>query len=138
MIVSQILHLGYDEERIDDPWESTMIGLEIHLEEIEEIVILRVEGRVDVSTSPLLERAIDQLIQEKHLKLALDFSGITYLSSAGMRVLLAKTKKVQSEKGSFVLFSVSEEVEEILKIAGFDRILSVYPTEKEALHSFHR
>lgn len=115
-----------------------MIGLEIHLEEIEEIVILRVEGRVDVSTSPLLERAIDQLIQEKHLKLALDFSGITYLSSAGMRVLLAKTKKVQSEKGSFVLFSVSEEVEEILKIAGFDRILSVYPTEKEALHSFHR
>ncbi|HLB53087.1 MAG TPA: STAS domain-containing protein [Chlamydiales bacterium] len=114
-----------------------MLGLQIKLEEIEEVVVLRIEGRLDLANAPLLERKIDTLIGEKRLKLALDFSGVDYLSSAGMRVLLSKTKQLQSKGGALVLFSIGSEVEEILKIAGFDRILAVYPTEKEALQTLH-
>lgn len=114
-----------------------MIGLQIDLEEIEEVVVLRMEGRLDVATAPLLEKKIDMLMGEKHFKLALDFSEVDYLSSAGMRILLSKTKELQSKKGSLVLFSIQTDVEEILKIAGFDRILAIYPAEKEALQTFH-
>jgi anti-anti-sigma factor len=50
-----------------------------------------------------------------------------------MRVLLAATKKLKSAKGCLVLFSLSAEVAELISLAGFDKILSICSTEKEAL-----
>jgi len=114
------------------------IGLHIVLEEIEQVIILRIDGRLDASTAPLLERKINSLIDEQHLQLALDFSRVDYLSSAGMRVLLSESKKLHNKKGALILYSVSSEVEEILKMAGFDRILRIFPTEKEALQIFYK
>lgn len=113
------------------------VGLHIELENIENRVILRIEGRIDAATVALLERKIDRLIEEKHNDLLLDFTRVDYLSSAGMRVLLSMAKKLKAKKGSFVLFSLSEDVEEIIKMAGFDKILSICANEKEALQ-FHK
>ena len=112
------------------------LGLRIELEEIEHVVILRIDGRLDASTAPILERKIDFLINEHHLKIALDFSQIDYLSSAGMRVLLSESKKMHNQQGKLVLFSTNSDVEEILKMAGFDRILNIFPPQKEALQAF--
>ena len=109
------------------------IGLEIELEEIEGVVILRLDGRLDAATAPLLGRKIQMLIDDGHIQIALDFAQVDYLSSAGMRVLLSESRKLHAKHGTFVLFSLSGEVEEVLKMAGFDRILHVFPTEKEAL-----
>ena len=114
------------------------LGLQITLEEIDQVIILRLEGRLDASTALLLERKRQSLIDENRNYLALDFSGIDYLSSAGMRVLLSAAKKLHNQKGSLVLFSISSDVEETLKMAGFDRILSIFPSEKEALQTFHK
>ncbi len=109
------------------------VGLRIQLEEIEHRVILRIDGRVDAASAPILERKINSLIEEDHYLLILDFSQIDYLSSAGMRVLLSATKKLKSKKGRLILFSVADEVEEIIKMAGFDKILHICSSEKEAL-----
>jgi len=109
------------------------LGLEIELEEIEKVVILRLDGRIDAATAPLLDRKIQALIEEGHIQIALDFAYVDYLSSAGMRVLLSEGRKLHAKQGTFVLFSLSSEVEEVLKMAGFDRILHIFPTEKEAL-----
>ena len=110
-----------------------VIGLRIELEEIDRTIILRIEGRIDASSASILDRKINQLIEEQHSSLALDFSRVDYLSSAGMRVLLAATKKLKSKKGHLILFSLSEEVSEIINLAGFDKILHLCSTEKEAL-----
>ena len=110
-----------------------MLSLQIELEEIDKIIILRLDGRLDAATSPILERKINSLIDEQHSQLALDFSRIDYLSSAGMRVLLSEAKKLHAKHGSLLLFSLNDEVEEVLKMAGFDRILHIFPNEKEAL-----
>ena len=110
-----------------------MIGLQIELEEIGQVIVLRLDGRLDAPSAPILERKINSLIDAKHHHLALDFSRVDYLSSAGMRVLLSMNKKLHAKHGSFVLFAVNPEVEEILKMAGFDRILNLFSTEKEAL-----
>ena len=63
----------------------------------------------------------------------LDFSGVDYLSSAGLRTLLSASQKLKSKKGMLVLFSLSGEVEEIIKMAGFERVLHICSSEKEAL-----
>lgn len=109
------------------------LGLHISVEEIDQKIVLRLDGRIDAATSPALEKKIQALIDENRVKLLLDFTDIDYLSSAGMRVLLAALKKVKAKHGLFALFSLSEDVNEIIRLAGFDKILHLFANEKEAL-----
>ena len=109
------------------------LGLQIELEEIERRILLRLDGRLDSSSIQILERKIDKLIEERHYHLLLDFTRVDYLSSAGLRVLLSAAKKLKAKKGTFVLFSLQDEVTEVVKMAGFDRILQICSNEKEAL-----
>ncbi|HEV7736736.1 MAG TPA: STAS domain-containing protein [Chlamydiales bacterium] len=108
-------------------------GLHIQTEEIERKIILRLDGRLDAASSSILDRKINQLIEESHSHIALDFTRVDYLSSSGMRVLLAATKKLKSAKGCLILFSLSPEVAELISLAGFDKILHTCSTEKEAI-----
>lgn len=109
------------------------IGLRIEVEEVEKRFVLRLEGRIDASTASILENKINTLLGESKYYLILDFSLVDYLSSAGMRVLLSSAKQVKGKNGTFVLFAISEEVGEIIKMAGFDKILQICGSEKEAL-----
>lgn len=113
------------------------VGLRIELEEIEHRVILRIDGRLDAASAPILERKINSLIDEDHYHLILDFTRVDYLSSAGMRVLLSATKKLKSKKGALTLFSLVDDVSEVIKMAGFDKILHICSSEKESLQ-FHK
>lgn len=110
------------------------VGLHIDLEEIDRKLILRIDGRLDASSSPILERKINGLLEERHTHLLLDFTHVDYLSSAGMRVLLAATKKLKGKKGDLILFSLHDDVAGIVRMAGFDKILHICANEKEALH----
>ena len=102
------------------------------LEEIkDDKVILRLEGRLDASSSPILEGKLNELVGKKK-NLLVDFSKVDYLSSAGMRLLLASTKKMKSAQGKLIFFSISDEVMEIIKMAGFERILNICTNEQEA------
>lgn len=108
-------------------------GLRIQMEEIEGKVILRLDGRLDAASSSMLDRKIHQLVEESRSYIALDFTRVDYLSSSGMRVLLAATKKMKASKGHLILFSLSTEVAELISLAGFDKIFHICATEKEAL-----
>jgi anti-anti-sigma factor len=109
--------------------------MNVVVEEKEDYSVLRLKGRMDATSMPLLESKIDHLIQKKVLRVLLDFSHVDYLSSAGLRFLLAATKKVKSSGGLLVISSVAEEVMEIIKMAGFERILHIFPNEKKALEA---
>ena len=107
--------------------------LHIQTEAVGKKMILRIDGRIDAASSSVLEKKIHQLIEEHQTCLLLDFTDVDYLSSAGMRVLLSSLKKMKALKGTFAIFSVNEDVSEIIHLAGFDKILSIFPNEKDAL-----
>lgn len=109
------------------------LGLRIELEEVGNRVIFHLDGRLDTSTSVVLERKLNQLIEEKHLYLLLDFTRVDYLSSAGLRLLLATTKKLKATKGFLILYAFQDNVKEIIRLAGFEKILHICSSEKEAL-----
>lgn len=109
------------------------IGFKIIPEEIDRKLILRIEGRLDASSSPILEKKVQQMMDELHNYIILDFSSVDYLSSAGLRVLLSATKKLKSNKGDLILFSVDEDLMEIIRMAGFDKILRICSNENDAL-----
>lgn len=109
------------------------VDLEVVLEELEGKAILRISGRLDAASTPVLEKKMNQLLGDERNILLLDFAQVEYLSSAGMRLLLSFTKKLKEKQGFLVIFSIGEESMEIIKMAGFEHILNICSTEQQAL-----
>ncbi|MBE5919988.1 MAG: STAS domain-containing protein [Pseudobutyrivibrio ruminis] len=88
-----------------------------------EKAVYALEGRLDTSTAPQLEEAVNGNISE--LKdISFDFANLEYISSAGLRVLLS-TQKTMNKQGKMVIKNVSEEVMEIFDVTGFSDILTI-------------
>lgn len=86
-------------------------------------VTLEVSGRLDTTTAPALEKTLGEEVAATDA-LVLDFGGLDYISSAGLRVLLGAQKKMQRE-GSMKLVKVCEEVMEVFEMTGFADILTI-------------
>ena len=84
---------------------------------------IALEGRLDTSTAPALEAELKASL-EGITELVLDFEKLEYISSAGLRVVLA-AQKVMSNQGSMKLVHVNDEVMEVFEITGFVDILTI-------------
>ncbi|MCH9630335.1 MAG: putative anti-sigma factor antagonist BtrV [Chlamydiia bacterium] len=111
------------------------MSLNIEEKRVGSVLILRLEGRIDAVSSGILDKSLTEVINKQHDKIALDFTKVDYLSSAGMRLLLSVTKKMKASDGMLCIFSVHDDVMEIIRMAGFERILTLYPLEKDALNA---
>ncbi len=108
--------------------------MEALVEEKGDIVVVRVKGRLDAASSPQLEKKVNSIIESGHFKLLLNFAGIDYLSSAGMRLMLSISKKLKHLEGKVVACSLNDDVLEVIKMAGFNQVLEIYSSEEEALN----
>lgn len=81
------------------------------------------EGRLDTSTAPELEAALETAL-EGVTELVFDFVGLEYISSAGLRVLLATQKRMNAQ-GTMVIKGVNETIAEVFDITGFADILTI-------------
>ena len=76
------------------------------------------------------------LIDAGAQKLLVNFENLDYISSAGLRILLATAKKLKASQGDLKICWLNETVQEVFDISGFATILSVSKTEEEALGAF--
>ena len=88
-----------------------------------ENTIVELVGRLDTTTAPSLEKTLNEDMGETK-NLILDFKGLEYISSAGLRVLLSAQKRMQ-KIGSMKVINVCEEVMEVFEITGFADILVI-------------
>ena len=88
-----------------------------------EVTIIEIVGRLDTTTAPALEKAINEDIGDAK-NLVLDLKAVQYISSAGLRVLLGAQKKMQ-KIGSMKVVNVCEEVMEVFEMTGFADILMI-------------
>jgi anti-sigma B factor antagonist len=95
--------------------------------------VLSLTGRVDAITAGDLEGALNGHIEQGNRKIILDCSGLVYISSGGLRVLLATAKKLHNDGDRFVLCGLSVEVQKVMHLAGFMAIFSICATASEAL-----
>lgn len=86
-----------------------------------ESLVVELAGRLDTTTAPELEAALEL---DGIKDLALDFSNLEYISSAGLRVILAAQKKMSSQ-GQMVVKNVNETIREVFEITGFIDILTI-------------
>ncbi|MEO7367665.1 MAG: STAS domain-containing protein [Gemmatimonadaceae bacterium] len=97
-----------------------------------DIHIVAISGSMDSTTSPEAQKSLDAILAGAK-KVVLDFSQLDYISSAGLRVLLGAAKKLRASGGTLRIFGLNQSVREVFEISGFSAILSVYPSEAEAL-----
>ena len=95
----------------------------IEIKKNEKETVIEVAGRLDTITAPVLEKTIGENIGGIQT-LILDFKGLEYISSAGLRVLLGAQKKMIG-RGTMKLVGVCEEVMEVLEMTGFADILTI-------------
>ncbi len=100
------------------------------------IVIIRLQGRLDAITSPPAFDALTKSIEEGNRQLLLNFSGVDYLSSAGMRILMALHKRLKTAQGKLIISAVNPPVMDILKMSGFNQLLQIATTDEEAIAQF--
>ena len=89
----------------------------------ENVLTVALSGRLDTTTAPQLESEL-KASMEGVQTLVLDFAELTYLSSAGLRVLLA-AQKIMNKQGSMRVKNVYETIQEIFEVTGFCDILTV-------------
>jgi anti-anti-sigma factor len=106
--------------------------MEISTRTSNDIHIVAIVGSLDSTTSPAAQKALHAVLAGAR-KVVLDFSELDYISSAGLRVLLGAAKQLRASEGTLRMFGLNQSVREVFEISGFSTILSVYPSEAEAL-----
>lgn len=87
----------------------------------ENVLNVALSGRLDTTTAPQLE---EELVFDGVTELNLDFAELDYISSAGLRVLLA-AQKVMNKQGAMKILNVNSDIMEVFEITGFSDILTI-------------
>ena len=87
------------------------------------ILTMALNGRLDTATAPELEQEIKQSLDGVEA-LVMDFAELTYISSAGLRVLLSAQKRLNNQ-GTMKVIHVNEMVKEVFEVTGFSDILNI-------------
>jgi anti-anti-sigma factor len=95
--------------------------------------IVALAGNLDSMTSPKAQQELDAIVSGGAQRIAVDFTSLDYISSAGLRVLLGVAKKVGAKGGALRTFGLNQTVREVFDISGFSTILPVFPSESDAL-----
>ncbi len=97
--------------------------MEIIKNRVDNNLDLALIGRLDTTTAPELETVVKENV-EGVTALTLDFAKLEYISSAGLRILLA-TQKTMNKQGTMVIHNVNADIMEVFEITGFSDILTV-------------
>jgi anti-anti-sigma factor len=107
--------------------------VDIELASVEGVTVLEIRGRVDSLTAPSLGEKLMAAMVAPNTRLIADMSGVEYMSSAGLRVLLLAARHADETQGKLVLHGLNTRVGEVFDISGFSSILTVCVTRDQAL-----
>ena len=103
---------------------------------VDAVTVVRLEGNLDTNTSGLAQDTFNELIDGGAQKILVNFADVNFVSSAGLRVLLATAKKLGGPGGNLRISNLNETVNEVFEISGFTTILGVFASEEAALQGF--
>jgi len=98
-----------------------------------DVAVYRLAGRFDSNAAATAEAELAIGADGGTIRVVMDLSGLDYISSAGLRVLLVVARKIQQAAGKLALFGLKTEVRQVFAVSGFDTIISVQPDAAAAL-----
>jgi anti-anti-sigma factor len=100
------------------------------------VTVIAVHGSVDAVTTGRLHERLDAEIDAGRVRLVADLSGVDYISSAGLRTVLATVKRARAAGGDVRLASVQPAVAKVFDLSGFTSIVRFFDRADEAAASF--
>ncbi|HEU5355863.1 MAG TPA: STAS domain-containing protein [Actinocrinis sp.] len=95
--------------------------------------VLRIVGEIDIYTAPALRERLAELLGTGVKHVVLDTSGISFLDSSGLGVLVSGHKRIRAHDGSLVLVAAQERILQLFRLTGLIRLFPPYPTVSEAI-----
>jgi anti-sigma B factor antagonist len=99
----------------------------------EDVSIVILEGEVDIYSAPRFKEALLQGIEQGARTIIVDLTGVTFIDSTALGVLVSGAKRVRPRNGSLDIVCNDENITRIFEITGLDRIFGIYGSRQEAL-----
>ncbi len=107
--------------------------MQIAVEKIDKGCVLKVAGRMDAASVAGFDAEFNKQIAEGVKVFVLDLADLEYISSAGLRSILAAGKKTKIQQGKIVLCSLKAMVREVFEISGFASLFSIFDSRDAAV-----
>jgi anti-sigma B factor antagonist len=106
--------------------------MEINVKSIGQVTVVEIAGDINSNTAPQAQERVLPLAQPGS-KILLDMSGVEYMSSAGLRMLLSMYRQISRGNGDIVLVGLSEEIKDTMSVTGFLNFFTTRDTVDEGL-----
>lgn len=113
-----------------------MSDFSVHRKDADDISVLNIEGYLDAHTAPAFEDSIKQLVEENRNKIVVNFSKLSYISSAGLGVFMGFIEDIRAKNGDIKMCNMSDKVYKIFDLLGFPSLYEIVPDESEAIKKF--
>ncbi len=110
--------------------------LDIEHEAKNNVVVVYFAGKIDTKTSPDVEKYLNKIIDQGVNNIVMNFEELDFISSTGLRVILATGKTLMGNKGKLTMCHANITVNDVLRMSGFNKMFGVFDTEQEALTSY--
>jgi anti-sigma B factor antagonist len=117
---------------------NTMSKMEILNSLIDDIQVLSVSGKIDAMTSKDLEVALFDLMSKNEKILIIDMEKVVFLSSSGLRVLMASLNKLKKDGGDMLLTALQPFVKDVFSLTGAIQFFSIYPSPGDAIETLQK
>lgn len=118
-----------------DNEEREGAGLEVTLESVGDLSLVRLAGEVDVYSAPKLREAIKDLVDKGKYNIVVDLERVAFLDSTGLGVLVGGLKRVKHHDGDLGIVCNQEKILRIFRITGLTKVFPVYRSREELLAS---
>ena len=95
--------------------------------------VLPLAGEIDLHVSPIVRMSLSRMIAKKPKQLVVDFSGVSYIDSAGLATVIDAMREVEAYGGKFALAALQETVRSIFEMSRLDKVFSIFPDVDAAL-----
>ncbi len=112
-----------------------MVKMEIIQSLTDDIPVLSISGKIDAVTSKDLESALTEFLDQNKKFLIVNMEKVEFLSSSGLRVLMASLNKLKHKDGDLRLAALQPFVRDVFFMTGANRFFSIYPNQEEAIKS---
>ena len=110
--------------------------MQINSEEKNGISIFRINGDIDLESSPEVKKFFDQIAAEKKDKVVINLKEVNYVDSSGLATLVEILKNLRTYEGKLKLTNLSEKVKGLFEITKLDKLFDISAEEENALTSF--
>ncbi|MCB9420568.1 MAG: STAS domain-containing protein [Ardenticatenaceae bacterium] len=106
--------------------------MSIEQQQLGNVHLIRVNGRLDHSQTPQLEDRLTHLLEAGHYFLVTDLTQTDYINSGGLRCLVSAWRKARQQQGNLVLCGLNNRLQEIFNMVGFDKVFQIFPDYETA------